>query len=155
VCQQGLLHLPRADVEPATNDDVLDPPGDPQVSVLVEPADITSAPPAFIVGGLRGEIRPAPVLEQSPRTAVPDLAGRTDRGRPAVLTDDPDLDAGNRPAVGAATRSTGSSGRQTVAIMTSLEPYALTTRQPPNVFVASSTKAAGMGAPAVSQNSFP
>ena len=99
--QQGLLHLPRADVEPAPDDDVLDPPGDPQVSVLVEPADITSAPPAFIVGGLRGEIRPAPVLEQSPRTAVPDLAVHTDRSRPSVLTDDADLDAGNRPAVGA------------------------------------------------------
>src|SRR5579859_4643936 len=98
VGQQGLLHLPRADVEPATDDDVLDPPGDPEVSVLVEPADIPGSPPAFIVGGLRGEIRSAPVLEQSPRTAVPDLAGRTGRGRPTVLTDDPDLDAGNRPA---------------------------------------------------------
>src|SRR6516162_2461191 len=98
--QQGLFHLSRADVESTADDDVLQPSGNPEVAVLVQPTQIAGTPPALVVRGRGREIGPAPVFEHPARTAVADLAVLARADRLIVVADDADLDARNGPSVG-------------------------------------------------------
>ncbi len=100
VLQQGLFDFTGTDVEPATDDDVLDPARHPQVTLLVDPAQISCVPPSFGILTCRRELGPAPVLEHSSRTAVSDLAVGSGGGFFPVDVHDSQFHTGYRCTVG-------------------------------------------------------
>src|SRR5262249_18317354 len=95
---QQLLHLRRADVLTAADDDVLLAVGDRVRTVLVAYRDVTARVPAVRVdGGLREDrVR---VADEQVRAARPDLA-RALFHVVAVVVDESDVDAGQRDAIG-------------------------------------------------------
>ncbi len=97
---QHLLDLGGVDVEPGDEDEVGAPVDEAQVVVLVEDGDVAGVQPAVDEGpaGGGGVI---PVAGEHVRALHPDLAGVAGQDVGAVLVDEADGEAGQRPADGA------------------------------------------------------
>ena len=95
VRQQHLLDLARVDVEAADQDQLAPPVDQVQVAVLVEVGDVAGGEPAV---GVRALGAVGPVAGEDVGAADDDLARVALLDRAALLVDQPQLDARDRPA---------------------------------------------------------
>jgi hypothetical protein len=101
VGEQHLLDLAGVDVLPATDDHVLEPPGNGEVAAAVEDAEVPGVEPAVAVDGLGGAFGHVEVAEHGLVAAGADLARLPDRhGLAGERVADGDLDVGQRAAGG-------------------------------------------------------
>lgn len=84
------------DLLPATVDEVLDPPGQRQIPVRVQRAQITGAQPS-VDEGVRRAVPVGEIAAGDGRSVHPHLTLHAHRTRPPAPVDDPDLDPGRPP----------------------------------------------------------
>src|SRR4051812_33790552 len=99
VVEQHVLELTRGDVLALADDDVLQPPGEPEMAVRPQHADVAGAEPALVVVRLLRRLLVG-VAAAHDRAAHADLALLVRAGDGAVLGDDPHLGPEHRLALG-------------------------------------------------------
>ncbi len=93
----GLFDLPRSDIAPALDDQVLAPADHVEGAESIDVAEVAGADVAVSPEELPGSLGVPPVAPRVGRTAHEDLADRSGRRRPVVGEND-DLDLGKGPA---------------------------------------------------------
>src|SRR5205085_4525222 len=78
MCEEECLHLGREDAEPGYVDDLLQPAGDPDMTLVVDVADVARPEPA-VDERLGGLLRPPEVTRRDPGAAHPQLASAASR----------------------------------------------------------------------------
>src|SRR5947208_8186259 len=129
VRREQVLQLAGADVLALADDDVLPPPGDAEVALGVERAEVAGAEPAVGREGVGVQGRVA-VAEEALGAARQDLALAPGCDCRAVLVDQADLVRPDRAPLLSMRRSGGSSGPVVVTVGNSVEPYTRLATQP-------------------------